>query len=500
MNNAPKEIEDERDAALRIVKGLADQLCGDVVLLPFSDGTPDWEGTTRETLEKVSHWSDIGFEDIDRLAILTDGFGRWLRDADGVSVVTWYGSGTPVVQQIDGDRRESAVELIMDALIDQEPIQSPRIAPAPPAAANDNTPPASGALTFINPADWHGQPIPSRQWYAPDLIPMRQVTILNGDGGVGKSLLALQIAAAGAMSVDTLDIEPWAGRSMYVGAEDEADEFHRRLVDIAKSHGKELDDLFMFSLLPLADRDALLATPDKSGNMKPTALWAKIVEFACEFEPRLVVLDTAADLFGGDEIKRGQVRQFIGMLRQLAIGLDCAVVLLAHPSVAGMQSGTGSSGSTAWNNSVRSRLYLTRPDDKEDPDLRILKTMKSNYGTAGGEIRLRWKDGAFVLDDGKRAAGSMLVAAKAERVFRDLLSLFNRTGQNVSDVTGTSYAPAKMAKHPDADGVSKKSLAEAMQRLLDRGEVKIVLDGPPSRQRKRLILTSEDFGPDRDAA
>lgn len=360
--------------------------------------------------------------------------------------------------------------------------------------ANDNKPQIE-PLTFINPAHWHGQPIPSRQWYAPDLIPMRQVTILNGDGGVGKSLLALQIAAAGAMSVDTLDIEPWAGRSMYIGAEDEAEEFHRRLVDIASAHNKDLTDLWMFRLLPLADRDALLATPDKSGNMKPTPLMAQIVEHACKFQPRLIVMDTAADLFGGDEIKRGQVRQFIGMLRQLAIGLDCAVVLLAHPSVAGMQSGTGSSGSTAWNNSVRSRLYLTRPDDKEDPDLRILRTMKANYSNTGGEIRLRWKDGAFVLDDGKPSAGSMLLAARAESVFLDLLSSINRSGMRVSAAKSSTYAPSVMADMPGADGLNRKALEAAMRALLASGQIKVVMEGPASKQRQRLIISAEDFGP-----
>src|SRR5690606_40940583 len=70
------------------------------------------------------------------------------------------------------------------------------------------------------------------------------------------------------------------------------------------------------------------------------------------------VCSSDLDLFGGDEINRNQVRRFIGMLRALAIAFDTAVVLLSHPSVQGMQTGTGTSGSTAWNNSVRSRLYL----------------------------------------------------------------------------------------------------------------------------------------------
>ncbi|KNY12949.1 hypothetical protein AKG11_31995 [Shinella sp. SUS2] len=329
-------------------------------------------------------------------------------------------------------------------------------------------------------------------------MPNRQVTIVNGDGGVGKSLLSLQIAAAGSMCVDTLDIGPAAGRVLYVGAEDEEDEFWRRLDDITVAHGRSLRHLSDFRLIPLADRDALLVVPDKAGNMKPTPLMEKVIEAAADFRPRLIVLDTAADLYGGDEIKRGQVRQFISALRQIAIGFDCAVVLLAHPSLQGMQSGTGSSGSTAWNNSVRSRLYLTA--DKDDPDLRILSTMKANYGRKGGEIKLRWKDGAFVLDDGKPTAASVLVQAQAERVFRDALSSINRTGDRVARTKGVNYAPKIIAARPEASGVTVKALEAAMHTMLSSGEVKVVMEGPPSKSRQRLVLASEDFGSGRHAA
>lgn len=483
-----------------------------VVAPADAEGTPDWEHAHPTNLEPPSSDSDpADIAEVKRWAILVDDISGC---DDETSMLIWLdaATGQPNMAQIEGPAPDGDIAM---RILGRDIGAAPPLREYSPSAlaksldsflggdakertpANDNNPSgAPSTLTFLNPAAWHGKPVPVREWYADGLIPNRQVTILNGDGGVGKSLLALQIAAAGALSDDTLDMSPAAGKTLYVGAEDEADEFHRRLIDIATASGKDLSDLSLFRLLPLADRDALLAVPDKTGNMRATPLLSQVIKFACEFQPRLIVFDTAADLFGGDEIKRGQVRQFIAMLRQVAIGIECAVVLLAHPSVEGIKSGTGSSGSTAWSNSVRSRLYLTKPkDDEADPDLRVLKTMKSNYGKVGDEIRLRWKDGAFVLDDGKSPVGSVLVAAKAERVFCDLLSMFNRTGQNCSDVTGTSYAPAKMAKHPDAQGVSKKSLADAMQRLIDRGEVRIVMDGPPSRQRKRLILASEDFGP-----
>ncbi len=70
------------------------------------------------------------------------------------------------------------------------------------------------------------------------------------------------------------------------------------------------------------------------------------------------------------------------MLRDLAIDHDCAVLLLSHPSLTGLNSGTGTSGSTAWNNSVRSRLYL----QATSPDTRTLKVVKANHGKVGDEI------------------------------------------------------------------------------------------------------------------
>lgn len=501
---------DSREA---LVFGIYDRLFDhghavvNVVLAPaLPDGSPDFGHADPMNLEPLpaDEWPEDP-QDAKRVSILVDQIDGCSPETSMMLFFTDFGD--PVLEQIAGPEADGDIAMrIIGRDIGARP---PECAPTPlsesmaklraeifpPVAANDNKP---GALRLINPADWYGRPVPTREWYAEDLIPNRQVTIVNGDGGVGKSLLSLQIAAAGSMGVDTLDIGPVAGRVLYVGAEDEEEEFWRRLQDITVGHGRSLRDLSEFQLVPLADRDALLLVPDRAGNMKPTPLMEKVIEAAADFQPRLIVLDTAADLYGGDEIKRGQVRQFISALRQIAIGFDCAVVLLAHPSLQGMQSGTGSSGSTAWNNSVRSRLYLTA--DKDDPDLRILSTMKANYGRKGGEIKLRWKDGAFVLDDGKPTAASVLVQAQAERVFRDALSAINRTGDRVARTKGVNYAPKIIAARPEGAGVTVKALEVAMHAMLSSGEVKVVMEGPPSKSRQRLVLASEDFGSDRHAA
>jgi len=97
-----------------------------------------------------------------------------------------------------------------------------------------------------------------------------------------------------------------------------------------------------------------------------------------------------------------QVRQFLKVaLGRLCVRHGCAVLLLAHPSAAGMNSGDGSGFSTAWNNSVRSRLYLRRPkteDLEAAKDRRVLEVRKANYAPDGTTIPLIWQNGCFVPD------------------------------------------------------------------------------------------------------
>jgi RecA-family ATPase len=60
-----------------------------------------------------------------------------------------------------------------------------------------------------------------------------------------------------------------------------------------------------------------LGAPDRSGIIKPTPLLKSPYDKACTVKPQIVIVDTAADIFAGNENDRAQVRQFIGLLRGL---------------------------------------------------------------------------------------------------------------------------------------------------------------------------------------
>ena len=343
----------------------------------------------------------------------------------------------------------------------------------------------------IDAREFAGKPVPERSWHVEDMVPAGTVTLLNGDGGTGKSQLALQLAVA------TVARTLWIGRpakqggALFVTAEDEMDEVHRRLASILAAQNLGFNDVPGLTLSSLAGMDALLATV-RAGNpvVIPTGLYASLAALVATLRPTLIVLDTLADLFGGNENNRSEARQFIGILRGLSINSGATVLLLAHPSLAGMESKTGSSGSTAWNNSVRSRLYLT--GTKDDVDARTLETMKANYGRIGAKLSLRWYKGVFVeasfaqLEPGYQA----FVESGTDDIFLTILDDLTMQRRHVSHNPGSrNFAPKVFADLPLGKAHGKKKLQEAMERLFASDRIHVAMsDGPPSRQTQIVAL------------
>jgi RecA-family ATPase len=303
------------------------------------------------------------------------------------------------------------------------------------------------SLPTIDASDFAGRRVPSRQWFVFELNHSRAVTMLAGDGGVGKSLLALQLAVAGLTGAQWLGMNAQRGPILYLSAEDEEDEIHRRLDRIITAQGCSYSDLKGLTFATLAGKDAILGAPNAKGVFEATSLFTKLRAQLAEIRPCLLVIDNLADVFGGDEIKKVQVRQFINMLSGLAIEFNMTVLLLSHPSQSGMTSGKGTSGNVAWNNSVRSRLYLTASDNKENKDvadIRELTVMKANYAAKGGKLMLRYESGAFavVTKNDKKEAND-----KADAIFIQLLA--QCSCENAIVTTGnksTYYAPKILAR------------------------------------------------------
>lgn len=350
--------------------------------------------------------------------------------------------------------------------------------------------------TEFSAAELAGRPVPVREFLDQrHNIPRFGVTAMFGDGAVGKSLLAMQLAASTTLG------RPWIGMDLnvrgpvyYFACEDPQPELHIRLAAIAATYGADLAEMRDLHIAPMAGQNCVLASNDK-GVIRPTPLFHSVAARIAELRPVLVIIDNLVDVFAGSIIDPSQAKQFMHLLTSLSNYNGCPVLLLAHPSLTGMNSGAGDGGTKAWSNSSRSRLYLSRVfsanGDKpveDDPNARVLTRMKANYAPTGDAIRVRWQDGVFVNEEAivKGQPGSAEADAEAE--FLALLRWHEQKRITVSAFHSNAYAPTAFAKLERGRQVGKARLEKAMHALLDRGAIQVVEHGPPSKTRRHLAI------------
>ncbi len=209
---------------------------------------------------------------------------------------------------------------------------------------------------------------------------------------------------------------------------------------------------------------------------------------------RLVVLDNVAHLFEGNENIRAQVAAFIGLLNALALETQCAILLISHPN----KAGDSFSGSTAFQNQVRSHIHM-EIDDK-DPDVRRIKLAKANYARLEEPLRLRWHRGAFRLEASipPNELNRSARHRREEAQFLTCLALRNAAKLPVSKhpQAGKTFAPKVFAAMPESNGLTLQQFAGAMARLLAAGTIaQTALDydkpGSPGHKAEGLLQLKE---------
>lgn len=343
---------------------------------------------------------------------------------------------------------------------------------APQPAHQDMPPPVEREAPhgLFRASQWAGVPVQPVQWLVPDWIPKGEVTLYTGDGGLGKSLSMQQLQTALALGADWLGL-PVCGRAVSMGiyCEDAVNVLHVRQQGLNKLFWCEYEDLDRALLISRKGAESnYLAIYDGHSEPTLTKLYEWVNEMLTKHKPELLVLDTLADMFAGNENDRAQVRNFVSVLNGIAMRFNVALVLCGHPSRAGLSTGEGSSGSTAWHNSVRSRLYLTKD---EDTGLRVLKKMKSNYGPSEGEVRMAFDPETlgFVTEKQRPNSFGMDDVEEAKLIFMDGLRAALKQGSNLSDSKNGHYAPKLIA-----------------QRLMHLREREVVTEADRARMEKRL--------------
>ncbi|MCB9947107.1 MAG: AAA family ATPase [Rhodospirillaceae bacterium] len=346
---------------------------------------------------------------------------------------------------------------------------------------------------------WSRRPVPEREWAVEDLIPLGNVTMLSGIGGVGKTTLLLQLIVACATHGKWLGLPTRPARVVAVLCEDDERELVRRLTAVCRAEGLDLDDLMEHAEIHVRDKlDCVLVQfcPERPQGVL-TDFGRYIVDRAADAD--LLILDPLHDLFAGNENDRVQARHFIKHVRTLCK----TVVLASHPSRDGERSGSGVSGSTAWHAAVRSRLYLDFPasdgDKPANPDARILSTKKANYGPIRADIDLRWDRGVFVRHGPDFGTVAGIERRARERQMVEIIvkgvETWRQRGMALSASTNaTNYAPKQVAKLQEANGFTWKQLRPGFDAAFNDGLIEIGDTGLRTGKRgivSGIILTAK---------
>jgi RecA-family ATPase len=384
---------------------------------------------------------------------------------------------------------------------------------------DDTQEPTPEPLVFVDMSKWIGKPVPQRRWAVLNRIPANNVTVLSGTGGTGKTIIAMQLAAATVLDPgDWFGAVPEHGPVIFLSAEEPEDEMWRRFADITEHLGArdeagrraKYQDLIDggLHLIDKAGRNAMLARPGPRGVLEPTALYNQLLAEARRGRPKLVILDNRNRVYGGNINDPTQVSDFISMMHGFAIDADTSVLLILHPSIAGMAAAADSShqglaGAMNWHDLPRGRMYFNRvktDDDKEiDKDLRQLVCKKNNYGPDDETLTLRWKtgtngSGVFVMEPKPGSLEKLAADTKVDDLFLTWLQRLNdqNRGPFSHKKTSNNYAPKILADLPEikAAGIKKPALAQAMGRLLDAKKLAVELYGSPSREASKLVTTT----------
>jgi hypothetical protein len=300
-------------------------------------------------------------------------------------------------------------------------------------------------------------------WLWPGRIPVGKIVTLDGDPGLGKSAIALTIAAivsrGGQWPDGTLCDEP--GDVLIMSAEDGVADTIRPRLDAADADPHRVHVI-----------DHVL---DKGGEPIPVTLAAtdEIERHITQTGARLLIVDVLMAYLPGDAHKDQDVRKALTPFAKVAERTGCTMLLLRH-----LKKNTGGEpvylggGSIGIVGAARAGFIVTRDPDRDQ--VRVFASVKSNLatapkslayrlvGTGNGAVAVEW------LGEDQRSAAELL---KEQRT-----SNMGDMSRRVCDYVNARSA-TQSGDVAQEFGITPKAANQYLTRLHAGGHLRLVARG-----------------------
>jgi hypothetical protein len=273
-------------------------------------------------------------------------------------------------------------------------------------------------------------------------IPRGFLTLLVGESGTGKSILALHFCAlflgAKALWPDSSDFSGQLGDVLWV----EAEEAQWLNWERATTWG-----------LPVARIHTPFADPMHGVQLENPAHRRAIERAARRAEVRFIVVDSLSGASRGDE-NTIEILSIVKWLAALARDAGKAVLLLHHLRKPGLLDNSGRSelarvrGHSSIVQPTRVVLALDTPDPL-DPETRRLRVVKNNIGPLPEPLGLRIADGGVLFCDAPEPPARVSALEEAVEALKLILAGGPRLIQDVKqdlDDCAVSWRTARRAK------------------------------------------------------
>lgn len=236
------------------------------------------------------------------------------------------------------------------------------------------------------PADLPTRNYPAHECIVAGYLPVGCVSLMASQDGLGKSRVALLIAAhvaAGRVLFD--DVLCGDGSGVYcLNAEDPETEVYRRLKSVLHTFTPDEQQRVLRNLSIASPRGQIELIQQGNG-VTITAQVDSIIEAAGK--SRLIIMDTLSRMHGLDENSNSVASRLIGAAERIARTLNAAVLLVHHTGKAAAKAGDegagASRGAHAFEGNSRSVMRLMRPAKHDEEELilprGVLKLVQAKF-------------------------------------------------------------------------------------------------------------------------